>query len=607
MASTFSLTSSSSYNGRTMTLYCEQIKNVETNKSTIKWTLTTTGGKSSYYSTGPTTVKINGTQVYYCARKSHSSEAFPAAKGSVSGTIVVDHDTYGDASISVSLSTAIYHGELKTNSGTWSLDNIPRASQPSCITWPNTTEDVGNIGSTIAIHMNRVSSSFTHTVECYWGSKTYYIASGVTNNVLWQLPMDMCEEIKTSFDGWGYFRVTTWNGETNIGYKDVEFKAHVPDYDLSQVPATISLNNENAAINAWDIAVKGFTKLNWSVTPQTSQYYNYITNYYICLIPNTDDFSIVGSICDLTNTTNTSGTTDYLQYTPGTYRVKTSVKDSRDKWSNHVLPDPNDSSKPLKLTIYDYSAPKIQNASAFRCNNEGTAIDAGTYLSVGCSGVVGSSLDGRNGVSVVYQWRVAGGTYSAESSIPSEPIGDFSVANAFEVKFTVRDTIGVTATKLISIPLGKTDFNLTPYGAGFGMYHDSNKPAVLQSAWDIEVKGNVISDFIVEKGQVNGWYYEKMASGTLKQWTIITPTFTSWTKWINDYWYYGEPLAVVYFGVEFIAQPVINATNYSGSWGIPVIEAVTKSKFDLTGIRPNAGSTSADTYYYSIYAIGNWK
>ena len=82
MASTFSLTSPS-YDGRYMTLSCSQSKDVETNKSTITWTLTSTGGKDKYYSTGPTTVKINGTEVYYCDRKDWTTKTFPAAKGSL--------------------------------------------------------------------------------------------------------------------------------------------------------------------------------------------------------------------------------------------------------------------------------------------------------------------------------------------------------------------------------------------------------------------------------------------------------------------------------------------------------------------------------------------
>lgn len=546
MASTFSLTSSS-YDGRYMTLSCSQSKDVETNKSTITWTLTSTGGNDKYYSTGPTTVKINGTEVYYCDRKAWTTKTFPAAKGSTSGTIIVNHNQYGDASIAVSLTTAIYVGasSATTKSGTWQLDNIPRASQPSCITWPNTTEDVGNMGDTITIHMNRVSSSFTHTVRYKWYGKTGTIATNVTTNCTWKIPIDFAEDIPTETSSWDTIYVDTYNGSTKIGTKSVKFTVHVPSYDLSPVPATISLNNENAAINSWGVAIKGFTKLNWSVTPQPSQYSNYITNYYLCLIPNRDNFYPDYSVCDLTNTTATSGVTDYLTYTPGTYRVKMCTKDSRDKWSDYVLRDPDDSTKPLKLTIYDYSTPKIQNANAFRCNDVGTAMDNGTYLSIGCSGVVGSSIGDRNGVSAVYQWRIAGGTYSAEASIPTSPISEFPVTNTFEVKFTVRDTIGSEVTKIISIPLGKTDFHLTPYGAGFGVYHDSNKPNTIQSAWDVEVKGNTMTNFVIEQGTSGIWDYRKWSDGTAECWGNYTASGINVAgKNFSGYWYNEQSIKV---------------------------------------------------------------
>lgn len=125
MATTFTLTTSK-YQGRYLELTCTQTKDIVTNTSTIKWVLTSAGGSVSYYSIGPTTVKIGGTQVYYCDRKGHSTHKFPAAKGSVSGTTVINHDNIGKASIDVSLSTAIYTGTVSTNSGTWTLDPIPR-------------------------------------------------------------------------------------------------------------------------------------------------------------------------------------------------------------------------------------------------------------------------------------------------------------------------------------------------------------------------------------------------------------------------------------------------------------------------------------------------
>lgn len=598
MASTFSL-KSSSHEGRYMILSCSQTKDVAANKSTISWTLTVTGGSDVRYSTGPTTVIINGQQVYYCARQAWSINAFPTAKGSTSGTITVDHNQYGDASINVSLTTAIYvgAGSATTSSGTWTLDSIPRASQPS-LSSTNFT-----IGDKITIYTNRASSAFTHEIFFKHADGVYYgsIASGVGDSWSWDTS-HIDSECRTSMSYTADILLRTWNGGTQIGDKTISFTANVPNYDLSPVSATISLNNENSVINDWGIAVKGFTKLNWSLTPQPSQYSNYITNYYLCLIPNKDNFDADNSICDLTNTTDTSGTTDYLTYTPGTYRVKMTAKDSRDKWSNYILRDPNDSTKPLKITIYNYNTPKIQSASAFRCDSNGTATDNGTYLSIGCSGIVGASVEGRNGVSAVYQWKIVGDEYSAKASIPTDPVSGFPVTNAFEVKFTVRDTVGSEVTRIISIPLGKTDFHLTPYGAGFGAYHDSNKPDTIQSVWDLEIKGNLMADFIVEQNMnPDGWSYTKYASGKCELYGVVDTTF------INGYVLEGVSFFPFQLTAVYCVVGGMRAVDNS-FLDCNTTEKVTADSFKAIVYvhAVNGGFPSDSTRTVSVYVIGRY-
>ena len=123
---TYTLNCKNSYDGRRLRLYLTSTINIANNTSTIKWTLYSEGGNSNYYSTGPTTVTINGTRVYYKDRVAYSSQTFPAAKGNVSGTITVSHNSDGKKSVSVSLATAIYTSTVTTNNGTFTLDNIPR-------------------------------------------------------------------------------------------------------------------------------------------------------------------------------------------------------------------------------------------------------------------------------------------------------------------------------------------------------------------------------------------------------------------------------------------------------------------------------------------------
>ena len=125
MANTFTLRTDA-FQTRYLELTCEQIKDIANNRSTINWTLSVLGGTSSYYQTGPTTVTIAGRQVYYCKEMAWDTMVFPAARGSVSGSLVVDHDAYGNTTVAVTMSTSIYTGIVKGYSGNWSLDSIPR-------------------------------------------------------------------------------------------------------------------------------------------------------------------------------------------------------------------------------------------------------------------------------------------------------------------------------------------------------------------------------------------------------------------------------------------------------------------------------------------------
>lgn len=127
MSSTFTL-KTHSYNGRYMYVSCTQEKDIASNVSSISWTLTVTGGESTYYTTGPTTLKINGEQVYYAGTSYWNAKQFPAAKGSVSGQLQVAHNSTGNATVEVSITTAIYDGVLRTKTENWTLDNIPRGA-----------------------------------------------------------------------------------------------------------------------------------------------------------------------------------------------------------------------------------------------------------------------------------------------------------------------------------------------------------------------------------------------------------------------------------------------------------------------------------------------
>lgn len=152
---------SEAYDGRYLEVTCQQVPRVEENASEIRWTLSVKGGNSGWYSTGPTTVTIGGQQVYYCKRKSYSTGSFPAAKGSVSGSLTVPHGADGSCALEVTLETAIYTQTLSTVTDTWQLEPIRVASEISAAD--------GLIGGSTTVIISRRSSAFTHSVYYRFG------------------------------------------------------------------------------------------------------------------------------------------------------------------------------------------------------------------------------------------------------------------------------------------------------------------------------------------------------------------------------------------------------------------------------------------------------
>lgn len=117
---------SNHYDGRYLRLTITETIDPINNKSTLKWTLESLGGNSTYYTIGTTTIKINGTQVYYKYQTDWTDRVFPAAKGSTSGTIEVAHNSDGAKSITVDFSTRVYIFAPEQYGGTMTLTTIDR-------------------------------------------------------------------------------------------------------------------------------------------------------------------------------------------------------------------------------------------------------------------------------------------------------------------------------------------------------------------------------------------------------------------------------------------------------------------------------------------------
>lgn len=152
---------SNSYEGRYLQLTITESVNVAANTSTLTWTLQSLGGSVNYYSTAATTVTINGTVVYSKGATSWSSYAFPAAKGSTSGTITVTHGSDGKKSITVGFSTRVYYSTAQEYGGSMTLTNIDRTAPTVTLT----TSSITASGVTVKATASTTCDRFDYSID----------------------------------------------------------------------------------------------------------------------------------------------------------------------------------------------------------------------------------------------------------------------------------------------------------------------------------------------------------------------------------------------------------------------------------------------------------
>lgn len=369
----------------------ETSTDINNNSSVVSWELIGWLVGSNWYSneSHDITVIVNGNTVFSRASGTkvkisigtdHKTESNPVTIAS--GTATVPHNADGSKTLSVSFNCAYkwVASSAWSASGTMSLTQIARASQPSCITYPATTENIGYMGDTIYIHTNRASTSFTHTVRYAWGSKSGTIATGVGDNTKWTIPLDLATEIPNQYSGWGTIYCDTYYGSTFVGTKSVVFKASAPSSTSPTV--SISLERPRTTVPAVTGYVQGVDQLKVTISA-TGKYGASITGY--------------SSTVDGTAYSGSTYTTGTLTKS-GAIRVTATVTDSRG-WKTTVNKD---------ITVQAYTAPTVTSVNAYRCKSASdTSSDAsGAYICIKPTGSV-TPLGSTNGRLCTVYWKKA--------------------------------------------------------------------------------------------------------------------------------------------------------------------------------------------------------
>lgn len=589
--------------------WTENSQNIDSNVTnlTVKLYLKRNDGyaNSSYraYNDLPISLSVDGS-VRYSTSKANIDTRNSKTVELASWTGNISHNA--DGTRSVPLEGYFRFPSGTTLSGAWTisttitLTTIPRASSPSCVTYPNHTQDVGDIGGTITIHMNRASSNFTHTVSYSWASKKDTIGTGVTDNVAWTIPMDFCSDIPAAVGGWGTITVDTYSGSTYIGSKSISFYAHVP----SSVKPTISAVSISEATAGLAAKFGGYvlSKSTLAVTITASGVYG---------------STITGCETNILGVkySGTSFTSNALSRS-GTVDVTVTVYDSRGASCTHTE----------QISVMDYAPPTISEFSAWRIDEAGNSSDQGTRIAVNMKYTI-SSLDEKNNRTFDLKYGRSGNTLSSFSSGMAEisysgtqkftVSPEISTDNSYIISFALSDYFQ-TVIETVSIPTGFVLWDIYRTGKGLAFGKVAETDELIDSALPIQAPSFYLTNALGEQYSIGiesrsenaGVTFTKYRDGTLIQKCVISGTWatTDWEQWGSLYCISDSARIQAEFLSGFISPPTVFASiesDYTLMLANAGYASATESPA-YYALRPSAPGGEV-TYKLTVLAIGRWE
>lgn len=482
---------SSAYDGRYLELVCTQTKDTASNKSTINWTLYSKGGNVNYYSTGPTTVTINRIAVYNKTDTTKwDSYEFPAAKGSVSGSLVIDHNDDGSKTIAVSLKTAIYNtGSPNTQSTNWELDTIPRGA--TFISCPTT---FSNASLPTITYTNPLGNNATKLEVCIADSEGWYalapyrdlVKSGTSYTFKAEdmvLLNGKVAQNSTTLGVMFVIRTTTADGNVHTDWRTSTYKMVETDDTKPSVTMSLSVVNPSSfPTTLAGLYVQGKSRIQVSLT-STCKYGATASTYS----------AIVGGVMDSSKTSPV--TTRVVTVSGDNVEVIGRVTDSRGI--------PGQVSGTIK--VYAYSKPLVEPISGekailcYRSDASGNQKATSTSVRIMAKRSF-YSLSGSNLCQM--QWRRRKTSEAWDDSkhkwadlIPSAApasyeyngivANDFSATNSYVVQIRATDSLGEYDRKEFEIPTREVPLHLGNGGknVSIGEYCDYSEEHTFRSSW----------------------------------------------------------------------------------------------------------------------------
>lgn len=442
-------------------------QSVANNTSTIYWTVMSAGGTGSSYSfvmTGPVTVSIAGVTVYSRA------DRFEMHVGDVlgSGSFTLTHNSNGTQSFSAWAEAAIYTYAISSTRYDYYID-LPKIPRASSISVSGSTMD-----STITIQISKAESSFTHTLVWSFGNEDGTIISQTSNSsVTWTpLSKQLASQIPNSESGTGTLTCITYNGNTEVGKKSINFTLKVPS-DVRPSISTFTPSIASTKPSGCGLYVKNNSTVQWAVS--ASGIYGSTIRKCVISGPNLSYTSTISSRSYMA----TSATLT----TCGTKIYTVTITDSRGRTAT----------KTQSIYVRDYNPPTITSITSFRSNADGSMNGSGQYVTHQLNASF-YTLGGNNNIKIkAYSKKRSDATYSESNSvIVKDDKSDrtsytytykdasFAVDTAYDFKIVISDSVGqyamfYTNVGTKNVPLNISGDNSSIAIGGFAQKQADNK------------------------------------------------------------------------------------------------------------------------------------
>ena len=406
--------------------------------------------------------------------------------------MIVSHNDEGKATATIQWKWGVYStwGGYTNPSGSFTVE-LPQIARASAI---DSAVNV-TLGNACSVKWTPKASTFRYKLKFAMGSWSHTTGAIHPNKTSaytysdYVIPLSVASQIPNEKSGAMTVTLYTYSdsGATKqVGSADCEvFYVIVPDNADTKPTVSMSLSPVGVLPSAFaGLYLQGLTKVKATLSAQGK--YGAAINTYL--------MKVDGIYHDSSDAYTSSHLT-----TVGTSTVYGYATDYR----GHT------GEKTQDITVLPYSDPKLENASAVRCDKDGNETESGTYLKIHAkrsySPVVSDGVQ-KNFCKIQYRYSADGNEYTSwETILESNHLdrdevstdalldGSLSTQASYTVHIRAIDDIGRYAETYITVPTEKVYMHRDGARNAIGLGKYNERDNGVDSAWDFYMNGHMIT------------------------------------------------------------------------------------------------------------------